>query len=190
MNFTKGIIFCLFLALIITGGCKSTLTVTNRSDPQSFNDYYFSGISEEGFSQVEIEVPEEVSDEDFDIERTDIFTTAYLNSIFQGTVEDIDSLYVELYLGLEGGDENLDDPEINQILSRIEIQQLEKKYSLEFHDPRLMEKAIRQERFYIKARFIIRCEDVVSGILTINDIYFIAEISRETGGLSSLLFFL
>lgn len=171
-------------------GCKSTMIITNRTDPLSFGTLEFIGSSFDAFSQIEVSVPEEIRKKEYQVKRIDIFVTASVDTLYSGSVQDIDTLRMEMYLGLESGSDNLDNPELNNMVEVLEISEVGRDYRMKFHNPRLAENAFRQESFYIKVRIKGRFSSVISGVQTLDNIYFIAEIVRDTGGLASLLYYM
>lgn len=177
------------LPLLALAGCKTTLTVTNRSDPKSFRGMSFIGSSDSRYEEIVIDVPEEVRDEDFDIEQTSIFADVYVDYLWIGELDTV-NVQVEIYLGLESGEDNLADEEVNELLVQFEIEELTRHYPMRFDDPRLINRAIRQEKFYVKARIYVESSGVVAGTVKIDDVYFITHLSRDIGGLSSFFYLL
>ncbi len=184
----KRIIPALILILTLSG-CRTTFMVTNRSDPKDFTEMPFAGTSAELYEELVIDVPGEVSSEDFDIENTSLFAEVYVDSLWLG--QDAEAqLSVSLYLGLESGEGNLDDSERNELLEELRITDVNEKYKLEFKDPRLVRKAIRQDKFYIKALISVEATALVAGTVKIDNVYFITHLSRETNGLLSFFYLL
>jgi len=183
------IIFPALVIVLALAGCKTTFMVTNRSDPKDFAEMPFAGSSAELYGELVIDVPEEVSSEDFDIENTNLFAEVYMDSLWQGGEAEV-RLTVTLYLGLESGESNLDDPEKNELLEELRITGINQKFDLEFKDPRLVRRAIRQEKFYIKALISVESTELVAGTVKIDNVYFITHLSRETNGLLSFFYLL
>jgi hypothetical protein len=183
----RKILIILLLPLLAIAGCKTTLMVTNQSDPKSFRGMPFLGSSDTKYEELVIEVPEEVSSEEFDIEDTSLFADAYVDYLWIGPGETVD-VTVEIYLGLESGEANLGDDTKNELLTSFEISDISSRYPLRFDDPRLINIAIRQDKFFIKARVNVVSSGVVAGTVKIDDVYFITHLSRDIEGLGSFFY--
>lgn len=173
-------IILLLLSLALLAGCKSTLEVTNRSDPKDFPQIPFSGTSGSDYGEIVIDVPEEIGNDEFDITRVELFADIFADPLVTtGEVE----ITVDFYIGLESGNINMDDPEINQYLVTVVITEEDQHHLVELVDPALVHRGIRQEAFYLKALIELQAENDVDGILHLDDNYFIAYLERETEGL-------
>ncbi|MCU0638522.1 MAG: hypothetical protein MUF59_01415 [Candidatus Krumholzibacteria bacterium] len=181
----------LLLAVSLASGCKSTLRVNNQSDPKDFApiDLPGGGYTGSAFAELEYSVPEELSNEEFDIVRVDIFGDVFVEEIAAAGEMEIE---IDIYLGLEAGEEDLDDPEINTFLTTITISDPDERHHVEISNPRLLEKGLRQGRFFIKVEAEIITNPTTGsdprlGVLRITDIYFNAFLERETSGLLAFL---
>jgi len=175
----------LIITLALLTGCKSTLEVTNRSDPQDFPPIPFSGVTGEYYGEIIIEVPEEVRNDEFDITRADLFADIFADTLY--TTGDV-LISVDFYIGLEGGLAGIDDTDINQYLTTVTITEQDQHNLIELIDPEFLHKGIKQELFYLKAVMQLQADDPVYGILHLDDIYFIAYMERETEGLFPIFY--
>lgn len=181
----------LLLAVSLASGCKSTLRVNNQSDPKDFAPIYLPGWGYTGsaFAELAYSVPEELSNEEFDIVRVDIFGDVFVEEIVAaGSLE----IAIDIYIGLEPGEENLDDPEINAFLTTVTITGPGERHLVEISNPRLLKEGLRRGGFYIKVDAEIIANPTTGsdprlGVLRITDIYFNAFLERETSGLLAFL---
>ena len=181
----------LLLAVSLAYGCKSTLRVNNQSDPKDFApiDLPGGGYTGPAYAELAYSVPEELSNEEFDIVRVDIFGDVLVEEIAVAGEMEIE---IDIYIGLEPGGEALDDTEINTFLTTITISDPGERHPVEISNPRLLEKGLRQGGFFIKVEAEIISNPTTGsdprlGILHINGIYFNAFLERETSGLLSFL---
>ncbi len=180
------------MMIILVAGCKSTLKVNNQSDPKDFKPVILPGhgITGEAFAQLDFEVPDEISNEEFDIERANIFGDVFLDTLYvEGDVE----IEVDIYIGLESGSANLDDPALNQYVASVTISGVGQHNQIAITDPGLLSQGLANGVFYVKivAEIISNPTapgDEVMGVLMMNDIYFDAWLVRETGGLFPFLY--
>ena len=180
------------MMIILMAGCKSTLKVNNQSDPKDFEPVILPGhgVTGQAFVELEFEVPDEISNEEFDIERANIFGDVFLDTLYvEGDVE----IEVDIYLGLESGSANIDNPEYNQYIASVTISGVGQHNQVAVTDPILLRRGLKNGVFYVKivAEIITNptspSEDPM-GVLRINDIYFDAWLVRETGGLFPFLY--
>lgn len=175
------------MMIILMAGCKSTLKVNNQSDPKDFEPVTLPGhgVTGQAFAELDFYVPDEISNEEFDIERANIFGDVFLETLFvEGDVE----IEVDIYLGLESGSANLDDPDLNQYLASVTISGVGQHTPVAISDPSLLRQGLKNGAFYVKIVAEIITNPTVPGeeemgVLRINDIYFDAWLVRETGGL-------
>ncbi len=173
------------LAVALLAGCKSTLKITNRSDPKNFEPVSCAGVAGLYFGEKTIDVPEEVRSDDFDITRADLFADIFADTIWsEGDV----TVIVSFYLGLESGNVDLDDSDINQLLVTVTITEQDQHNLVEMTDPALLRKAIKQEQFYLKAVIELQATGVTFSIIHLDDIYFVAYLERETKGLFPIFY--
>ncbi len=175
----------LIFSVAFLSGCKSTLEVTNRSDPKNFTPIPFSGVTGEYYAEIAMEVPEEVRNDEFDITRVDLFADIFADTLWAtGAVE----LTIHFYIGLESGNTGMGDPDINQYLVTVTITEQDQHNLVEIIDPALLHKGIKQEMFYLKALIELDAAAPVYGILHLDDIYFFAYLERETEGLFPIFY--
>ncbi|MBN2184512.1 MAG: hypothetical protein JW746_04215 [Candidatus Krumholzibacteriota bacterium] len=178
------ILLIFFLSLL--SGCKSTLEVTNRSDPKDFLPIVFAAVTGEYYGELVIEVPEEIRNDEFDITRADLFADIFADPLVAaGAVE----ISVDFYIGLESGNVEMNDPDINQYLVTVVITEEGQHNLVEIVDPSLLHRGMRQETFYLKALITLDAEEPVSGVLHLDNNYFIAYLERETEGLFQVFYF-
>ena len=170
----------LIFSLSLLSGCKSTLEVTNRSDPRDFPPITFAGVSGDYYGEIVIEVPEEIRNDEFDIIRVDLFTDIFADTLY---ATDQVVITVDFYIGLESGNVDMGDPDINQYLVTVVITEQDQHNLVKLVDPALIHRGIKQEMFYLKARITLDAVAQVYGVLHIDDNYFFAYLERETEGL-------
>ncbi|MBN2069987.1 MAG: hypothetical protein JW814_00915 [Candidatus Krumholzibacteriota bacterium] len=175
----------LVIVLVLLSGCKSTLEVTNRSDPQDFPPIPFSGLGGDYYGEIVIDVPEEVRNDEFDITRADLYADIFADTIYaSGDFE----ITVDFYIGLESGAEGIENAEINQYLTTVLITEQDQHNVVEIFNAELLHKGIKQEMFFLKALIEVETTEPVYGIIHLDDIYFIAYLERETEGLFPIFY--
>lgn len=180
------------LAIGLAVGCKSTLTVNNRSAPKDLKPVPLPGAGYTGsaFAELEYGVPEEVYSEEFDIARADIFADVFIEEFYvTGDAE----ITVHIYLGLEPGEAGLDNPDVNRLLTTVTITESGEHHPVAISNPGLLREGLKQGRFYVKVNADILANptspaDPQLGVLRITDIYFNAFLERETSGLFSFFY--
>ncbi|HSG27082.1 MAG TPA: hypothetical protein VLA34_01290, partial [Candidatus Krumholzibacterium sp.] len=108
------------LVILLAGGCKSTLKVTSRSDPQAFEPIDIPGHGAVGtvYAELEFDVPSEVSDEDFDIPKAEIYGVVSIEDIaVAGSLE----IGIDVYISIEPGQGNLSDTSLNQYMTTVTL---------------------------------------------------------------------
>lgn len=166
--------------LMIWAGCRTTLMISNRPDPEDFPPFDFAGTSGSYYGEIVFDVPEEVREEEYDIERADIFCDVYADTLF---VPDRFTLEVDLYLGLESGGANIGDTDLNEYLATVEITAQDEHTLLKFDHPRLIEAALEREEFFLKGIVRLTSPTPAAGRVRIEGVYFEAYLSRDTSGL-------
>lgn len=187
----KRIIILISVVLLIAG-CKSSLKVSNRSDPKDFTPVVLpgGGLTGKAFAELSFEVPEEVSNEEFLIARADIFADVYIDTLFtEGDVE----IVVDFYLGLEPGPADLSDPAVNEFLATVTLTGQDQHNRIELLNPLFLRKGLEQGEFHVKIDADIITNpssqsDPELGILRVDDIYFNAYLERETEGLFPIFY--
>jgi hypothetical protein len=180
------------MVIILTAGCNSTLKVNNQSDPKDFEPVIIPGhgLTGEAFAELVFDVPDDISNEEFDIERANIFGDVFLDTLYvEGDVE----IEVDIYLGLESGSADLDDPDLNQFIASVTISGVGQHHPVAITDPRLLRSGLANGAFYVKVVAEIITNPTIPGqaemgVLRIDDIYFDAWLVRETGGLFPLFY--
>ena len=175
------------LIVLMMSGCKSTLKVTNRSDPQAFQPIEVPGHGVTGtfYAELDFDIPSEISDEDFDVTKADIFGNVSLTEIsVSGDLE----IMVDIYISLEPGQGNLSDTDLNQYMTTVTITDEMTEVPVAFQDPELLIRGLHEGDFYVKIVGALNLNptspgDETLGTLLIRDIYFDAWLERGTEGL-------
>ena len=164
----------------VWAGCRTTLMISNRPDPDDFPPFEFAGTTGSYYGEIAFDVPGEVREEEYDIERADIFCDVYADTIL--AAGDF-TLEVDLYLGLESGEADIGDTGLNEYLATVEIAARGEHSLLEFTHPRLIEAALDREEFFLKGILRLTSAAPVAGRVRIDGVYFNAYLSRDTSGL-------
>ncbi len=180
------------LMILLAGGCKSTLKVTNRSDPQAFQPIEVPGHGAVGtvYAELEFDVPDEVSDEDFDIPRAEIYGVVSIEDIAVAGSLEID---IDIYISLEPGQGNLSDTALNQYMTTVTLTDEVTEVPVKFENPEMLIQGLRNGGFYVKIIGSVNENptspgDPLLGILLIRDIYFVAWLERATEGLFPIFY--
>ena len=175
----------LIFTLTLLSACKSTLEITNRSDPKDFPSIEFLGVTGNYYGEIVMDVPEEIRNDEFDITRADLFADIFADTLW--TTEAVE-ITVDFYIGLESGNIDMDDPDINQYLITVVITEQDQHNLVEITDCALLRKGMKQEIFYLKARIALDAATSVYGVLHLDDNYFVAYLERETEGLFPIFY--
>jgi len=168
------------LVLVLAGGCKTTLKVNNRTDPKSFEPIFFGSTTTHYYRELAIDVPEEIRNDEFDVSRVDMFADVYAAEIVNPAI-------VEIYVGLEPGESELSNREKNYLIARDTLTSVVKHHSIAVKSPKLVLKALKQERFYIKA--VVNTVGLTAGMARIENVYLDMWLERETNGLFPFFYF-
>jgi len=163
----------ILLALTIFAGCKTTLKINNKTDPQSIDSITLITLLNHYYNEVEIDVPEEIRGDDFEITRADMFADI--------SASDLNApVFVELYIGLEGGEANISDESRNELIAADTVC-TGQVYHVAVKSPPLVLKALHQDRFYIKA--VVTSITPTGGHVNVDNIYLDIWLEKETNGL-------
>jgi len=175
----KLILMCLLVAFAISG-CKTTLKINNKTDPQSFEPFVLGTSTTHYYKELSVDVPEEIRNDDFDVTRVDIYADVYtLNIVYP--------VHVRIYVGLEPGEDNIDDPKKNQLIADDTVGVNVEYHRFEIHSPKLIFKALKQETFYMKA--VLTSAGPTGGMVEIKNVYLNIWLERETSGLIPFFYF-
>ncbi|MBN1884130.1 MAG: hypothetical protein JW876_01235 [Candidatus Krumholzibacteriota bacterium] len=173
MRPTIAIMTCCLLA----AGCNTTVKINNRTDPRSFEPIEFAG-TDEHFGQIEVDVPEEFRDTDFDITRVLVYADVYADTVVSTGDIRID---IDFFIGLEPGSAALDDPLRNELVASVVVTASGEHYPILARDPAIATRALRAETLWIKA--VVKPDAPSAGMIRIDDIFFEVWLERETDGL-------
>ncbi len=176
----KKIILMLLVMTAVVAGCRTTLKINNKTDPQSFDPIILANTTTHYYKEISIDVPEEIRNDEFRITKVDIFADVY-------TINIVNPVYVRIYVGLEPGETNLDDPEINQVIAADTIGTNIEHHKIDVHSPRLVFKALKQETFYMKA--VVTSIGPTGGMAKVDNVYLNMWLERETSGLIPFFYF-
>ncbi|OQX83884.1 MAG: hypothetical protein B6D63_05500 [Candidatus Latescibacteria bacterium 4484_7] len=163
----------ILLALAIFAGCKTTLKINNKTDPQSIDSIVLVTPLSHYYNEVEIDVPEEIRGDDYDVTRADMFADI--------TASELTSpVFVRLFVGLESGEANIDDATRNELVAADTID-VGEVFHVAVKSPPLVLKALNQDRFYIKA--VVTTAGPTAGYVNVDNIYLDIWLEKETSGL-------
>jgi len=164
-------VFLLSLALY---GCKTVIEISTKGEPEHFDPIVLSTDMTRYYSEVEVDVPADIRDEEWEVTRVDMFGNV--------TAQYIDHpVDVELYIGLVPGNENLDNPVLNSRIAHENISLPATAYDIEVRSPPLALQAMRQDHFYIKA--VITTATPTVGIVRVGGVYLDVTLERDSSGL-------
>lgn len=173
-------ILILLLVPLVIAGCKTTLKINNRTDPQSFDPFILATTANHYYKEISVDVPEEIRNDDFDITKIDIFAdVSTLNIVYP--------VYVRIYVSLEPGEANIDDTRKNQLIEADTIGTNIENHKVEVHSPRLAFVALKQKTFYMKA--VLDAAGPTGGIARVSNVYLNLWMERKTNGLIPFFYF-
>jgi hypothetical protein len=167
----------ILLSVIALSGCVTVLKINNKTDPQNF-DPIIIGAAGSFYDEISVEVPSEIREEDFTVTRVDIAAKAYVNEVT--TLGEL-GFNVDLYISLDSGREDLDDPARSQLLASVLITEEDVYYPVEIVNPGLAHRAFKQKKFYMKT--VITSANPTLGTVHIEDVFLNIWLERETKGL-------
>ncbi len=177
--------FLAIFPVVLWAGCRTTLMISNRPDPEDFPPFLFAGTSGSYYGEISFDVPEEAREQEYDVESAYIYCEVWADTIY---AEGEFVLEVDLYLGLTGGEADLDDTGRNEYLTTVEITARDEHRYLKLSDPRLIGAALRREQFFVKGLVRLQSDGLAAGRVRIDRVYFDAYLSRDTSGLLPLLY--
>ena len=186
MTLRKWMILAAMAVVLLAAGCRTQLMLSSRPDPKDFQPFIFAGTSGQHFGTLAFDSPAEMQDEEYEIVKIDIFATVFADTIYATSDYDLE---VDLYLGLDDSPATLDDPSVSEYITTVRIEAQGERYLIEAHNPRLIDLAVRQEEFFLKAVVRLNSEELVAGRVRIVDVYFEAWLERDTSGLIPFLYF-
>jgi hypothetical protein len=169
-------IFVLSFALY---GCKTVIEISTKGEPENFDPIVLSTELSYYYSEVEVDVPADIRDEEWEVTRVDMFgdiTAQYIDH----------PVDVELYIGLVPGSDNLDNPVLNSRIAYENISQPSTAYDIEVRSPPLALQAMRQNHFYIKA--VITTATPTVGIVRVGNVYLDVTLERDSSGLFPIFY--
>ncbi len=185
MMLSRRIILAVLAFVLFAAGCRTQLMLSNRPDPGSFQPFIFAGTSGQHFGTLSFDTPAEMRDEEYEIVKIDIFATVFADTIYATSEYDLE---VDLYLSLDDSPATLDDPSVSEYITTVRIEAQGERYLIEANDPRLIDQAVRQEKFYLKGVVRLESSRLVAGRVRIDDVYFEAYLERDTSGLIPFLY--
>lgn len=163
-----------FLLSIAFYGCTTVIEISTKGEPENFDPIVLTTDMTYYFSEVEVDVPADIRDEEWEVTRVDMFGNV--------TAQYIDHpVDVELYIGLESGNANLDNPILNSRIAHEYISQPATAYNVEVRSPPLALAAMKQDRFFIKA--VITTATPTVGIVRVGNVYLDVTLERDSSGL-------
>ncbi len=162
---------CIALA---AAGCTTVIIVSTRGNPEDFDPIVLATVQSYYFDEVEVEVPDEIRNDDFEVVRVDLFASVRVQYILH-------PIEVDLYIGLEPGDGNLSDPDLNVRIYSTRVETAGEHHLVAIRSPGIALRAMRQERFYIKT--VIETGEPTVGVVNVTDVYLDIRLERETKGL-------
>lgn len=181
-NEIKTLLAALSLALL-AGGCVTALTINTKDDPQELEPLVLGSDEIYKFEELEIDVPDEIADEDYTVTRVDIFADIRVEYI-------AGPLDARLYIGLGGGDTDLDDPARNVKVGDERVSQPGERFRIVVKSPALVLRALKQESFWVKA--VIETDSPLGSatVVVIENVYLDIRLERETKGLLPFFYIL
>ncbi len=186
MTQRKWTILAALAVVLLAAGCRTQLMLSNRPDLENFQPFEFAGTSEQHFGTLSFDSPAEMQDEEYEIVRIDIFATVFADTIYATSDYDLE---VGFYLGLDDSPATLGDPSVSECIATVRIEAQGERYLIESHNLRLIQKAVRQEQFYLKGVVRLESQEFVAGRVRIDNVYFKAYLERDTSGLIPFLYF-
>ena len=164
----------IFLLAFVVFGCKTVIEISTRGEPENFDPIVLTTDMTYYYSEVEVDVPADIRDEEWEVTRVNMFGNV--------TAQYIDHpVDVELYIGLVSGDANLDNPVLNSRIASEHISQPATAYNVEVRSPPLALTAMKQDHFFIKA--VITAATPTVGIVRVGDVYLDVTLERDSSGL-------
>ncbi len=170
----------IFVVILFISGCVTTLEISTRGEPQEIAPILIIEADTNYYRDEELEVPQEIRDEDYRITFVDVWADIlirYLNY----------PVDVKLYIGLEPGEENLEDTTRNTLLAQRYISQAGERHRIKTTNPDLILTALKQEKFYVK--MVAISENQNNAYVKVENIYLDIRMERETSGLLPFLYF-
>ena len=168
-----------FIIALIFVGCKTPIRINNSDDPQELDPITLTLGEDRYFKEKEIESPEEVQEDDWDIENVDIFAEVW----GEGFAADITA---DLYIATESGDRNLSDPAKNQLIFHAVLPVGGDPLHIEVRNPSLARKALKGDVFYFKG--VVTTAAPSTGTVHIGKMYLDILLERDTEGLFSIFY--
>jgi uncharacterized protein YceK len=166
------VIVTIFVFLL--SGCRTVVKVNNSTDPKSFDPIEVVAWQNYFFDEITIDVPEEIRDEDFTVTRVDMFADILADTLAY-------PLDVALYIGLEPGDNGLDDPTINHVITATTLEEVGQRHHVDVKSPAIALQAMQQSEFYIKV--VIRTSQPTAARVLVENVYLDIWLERQTEGL-------
>ena len=177
--FKRIIIVLIIIPVLVLFGCRSVITINNRTDPENFDRITLNMGSDTYYDEVTVDVPDDIRKEDYEITNVDIFADV-------SALELEVTLVVKLYVGLEPGNVNLDNSSINEVIASATLTPESKQVKVEVRHSDLIYDAFDQEQFWMKVTIDY---DVPSQtVIDVNNVYVDMQLERETGGLFPIFY--
>ncbi|MCK4235838.1 MAG: hypothetical protein KAX38_01885 [Candidatus Krumholzibacteria bacterium] len=168
----------IFITICLMSGCQTVLKINNKSDPESFGLIPLDAGDRYFFREIRVEVPGEIRDDDFKLTRVDIHADVYADTIYSVGEVRFD---IELYMGLESGEDDLDDPSKNELLASAVINEQGEHRSIEVGNSNLARRAMHREVFFYKT--VIRTASPTYALMRVDNVYLDIWLERQTKGL-------
>ncbi|MBD3178869.1 MAG: hypothetical protein GF417_04295 [Candidatus Latescibacteria bacterium] len=179
LYFKRIILVSLLVMVLALSGCKSVITINNRTDPENFDQIILAAGADTYYDEVSVDVPDDIRKDDYEITNVDIFGDVLATEIEV-------ALEVKLYIGLEPGNLNLDDSSINEGVASASLSPASTQVKIEVRNSDLIFDAFDQETFWVKVTIDYDVPSLT--VVDVKNVYVDMQLERETGGLFPIFY--